>query len=142
LISLRSRGTSRRPFTVVDNIRARAETNFKRQEEALQQKLTATQSRLAELEGRRAAASRPGAAQGQDILTPEQEAEIEKFRQELVDTRTALRDVQRKLRRDIDRLGTWLAAINTLLVPLMVVGAGVALAFLNRRKKTKGASAS
>ncbi len=141
LISLRSRGTSRRSFTVVENIRARAETNFKRQEEALQQKLTATQSRLAELEGRRAAASRPGAAQGQELLTPEQEAEIEKFRQELVDTRTALRDVQRKLRRDIDRLGTWLAAINTLLVPLMVVGAGIILAFLGR-KKTKGAKAS
>ena len=51
VISLRSRGTSNRPFTVVNNIRRRAEAQFLREEQALQQKLTATQTRLAELEG-------------------------------------------------------------------------------------------
>jgi ABC-type uncharacterized transport system involved in gliding motility auxiliary subunit len=141
LISLRSRGTSKRSFDVVDDIRAKAGSRLKQEEEALQQRLTATQNRLAELEGRRGAASRPGATQPQDLLTPEQEAEMEKFRQDLVQTRSALREVQHKLRRDIDRLGTWLAAINILLVPLMVVGAAIALAFLNRKKKPS-ASAS
>jgi ABC-type uncharacterized transport system involved in gliding motility auxiliary subunit len=134
LISLRSRGTSNRPFTVVNNIRRRAEQQFLREEQALQQKLTATQTRLAELEGRRTAAAKPGATRPSELLTPEQEAEIEKFRAELADTRSALRNVQHKLRRDIDRLGTWLAAINTLLVPLMVAGSAIVLAFLRRRK--------
>ncbi|MCE9523946.1 MAG: Gldg family protein [Alphaproteobacteria bacterium] len=134
LISLRSRGTSNRPFTVVNDIRRRAEQKFLRQEQELQNKMTATQTRLAELEGRRGAAAKPGAGKPQELLTPEQEAEIEKFRAQLVETRGALRDVQRKLRSDIDRLGTWLAAINVLLVPLMIAGTGIVLAFLRRRK--------
>jgi ABC-type uncharacterized transport system involved in gliding motility auxiliary subunit len=142
LISLRSRGTSNRPFTVVNNIRRRAEANFLREEQELQQKLTATQTRLAELEGRRNAAGKPGSTRPTELLTPEQEAEIEKFRTELAETRTALRDVQHRLRRDIDRLGTWLAAINTLLVPLMLVGSALVLAFLRRRSKAKPSGAA
>jgi ABC-type uncharacterized transport system involved in gliding motility auxiliary subunit len=142
LISLRSRGTSNRPFTVVNNIRRRAEAQFLREEQALQQKLTATQTRLAELEGRRNAAAKPGATRPNELLTPEQEAEIEKFRAELAETRSALRNVQHKLRRDIDRLGTWLAAINTLLVPIMLAGSALVLAFLRRRKKSKPSGAA
>jgi ABC-type uncharacterized transport system involved in gliding motility auxiliary subunit len=134
LISLRSRGTSNRPFRVVADLRRRAEQQFLRQEQALQDKLTATQNRIAELEGRRAAQARPGAAP-QEILTPEQEAEIEKFRAELVETRRSLRDVQRRLGSDIDRLGAWLAAINILLVPLMLTGTTIALALLRRPSK-------
>ena len=68
-----------------------------------------------------------------------QEAEIEKFRGELVETRGALRDVQRRLRRDIDRLGSWLGAINILLVPLMLAGTAVVLALFRRRKQSGGA---
>ena len=133
LISLRSRGTSNRQFIVVNKLRMRANQQFLRQEQALQDKLTATQNRLAELEGRRAAQAKLG-AQPQELLTPEQEAELEKFRGELVSTRAQLREVQRRLRQDIDRLGNWLAAINTLLVPLILGITAVLLAFLRRRK--------
>jgi ABC-type uncharacterized transport system involved in gliding motility auxiliary subunit len=136
LISLRSRGTSNRPFEVVDEMRRRANQQFLRQEQALQERLTATQTKLAELEGKRRAQTRPGQAAPQEMLTPEQEAEIEKFRNELADTRKALRDVQYKLRRDIDRFGTWLAAINVLFVPLMITGTAVVLWFLGRRRKS------
>jgi ABC-type uncharacterized transport system involved in gliding motility auxiliary subunit len=139
LISLRSRGTSNRPFKVVDDIRRRAESKFLQQEKALQDKMTATQNRLAELEGRRGAAPKPGSGKSQELMTAEQEAEIEKFRADLVETRGALRDVQRKLRRDIDRLGTWLAAINILLIPLMIAGTSIVLAVLRRRKERAGA---
>lgn len=140
LISLRSRGTSNRPFTVVNKIRLNAEAKFLQQEKALQDKMTATQNRLAELEGRRGAAPKPGSGKSQELLTAEQEAEIEKFRGELVETRGALRDVQRKLRRDIDRLGSWLAAINILLIPMMIAGTSIVLAVLRRRRSHPGAS--
>jgi ABC-type uncharacterized transport system involved in gliding motility auxiliary subunit len=136
LISLRSRGTSNRPFEVVDEMRRRANQQFLRQEQALQERLTATQTKLAELEGKRRAQTRPGQTAPQEMLTPEQEAEIEKFRNELVETRKALRDVQYKLRRDIDRFGTWLAAINILFVPLMIAGTALVLWFLGRRRKS------
>jgi hypothetical protein len=92
------------------------------------------------LEGRRNAQPKPGAPQG-GLLTPEQEAEIEKFRAELVETRGALRDVQRRLRTDIDRLGNWLAAINILLVPLMLGGTALVLALFRRRKPKQGGGA-
>lgn len=139
LISLRSRGTSSRPFTVVDDMRRRANQQFLRQEQILQDRLTATQTKLAELEGKRRAQMRPGQTQSQELLTPEQEAEIEKFRNELADTRKALRDVQYKLRRDIDRFGTWLAAINILFVPLVIAGTALVLWFFGRNGKKSSA---
>jgi ABC-type uncharacterized transport system involved in gliding motility auxiliary subunit len=135
LISLRSRGTSNHPFTVVDDMRRRANQQFLRQEQILQERLTATQNKLAELEGKRRAQTRPGQTQAQELLTPEQEAEIAKFRSELVDTRKALRDVQYKLRRDIDRFGTWLAAINILFVPLIIAGTALILWIFGRDAK-------
>lgn len=142
LISLRSRGTSNRPFTEVNKIRMRANANYSREEKRLLDKLQATQNRLAELEGRRSVQPKPGATSQQDLLTPEQQAEIEKFRIDLVETRSALREVQYRLRRDIDRLGNWLAAINILLVPLMLAGTAITLALLRRRKPKTGGAAS
>ncbi len=142
LISLRSRGTSNRPFVVVNDMRRRAEQQFLRQEQLLQEKLTATQSKLAELEGKRRAQSRPGTAHPQELLTAEQEKEMESFRSELIDTRKALRDVQYKLRRDIDGFGNWLAAINILFIPLMIAGTALVMWFVGRRKKPASASGS
>ena len=140
LISLRSRGTSNRPFEVVNDMRRRANQQFLLQEQALQERLTQTQTKLAELEGKRAAQARPGQAQPQEMLSAEQEAEIEKFRTELAETRKALRDVQYKLRRDIDRFGTWLAAINILFIPLLIAGTALVLMLFGRSRKTAGGS--
>jgi ABC-type uncharacterized transport system involved in gliding motility auxiliary subunit len=138
LISLRSRGTSNRPFEVVNDMRRRANQQFLLQEQALQERLTQTQAKLAELEGKRTAQARPGQAPSQELLSPEQEAEIEKFRTELVETRKALRDVQYKLRRDIDRFGTWLAAINILFIPLLIAATALLLWLFGRDRKTAG----
>jgi ABC-type uncharacterized transport system involved in gliding motility auxiliary subunit len=140
LISLRSRGTSTRPFEVVNDMRRRANQQFLLQEQALQQRLTETQERLAELEGKRTAQARPGQSQSQDLLSPEQEAEIEKFRGQLLETRKALRDVQYKLRRDIDRFGTWLAAINILFIPLLIAATALLLWLVGRGRKPAGGS--
>jgi len=140
LISLRSRGTSSRPFEVVNDMRRRANQQFLLQEQALQQRLTETQERLAELEGKRTAQARPGQPQPQDLLSPEQEVEIEKFRGQLLETRKALRDVQYKLRRDIDRFGTWLAAINILFIPLLIAATAFLLWLVGRGRKTAGGS--
>ena len=140
LITLRSRGSSNRPFEVVNDMRRRANQQFLLQEQALQQRLTETQERLAELEGKRNAQARPGQAQPQEMLSAEQEAEIERFRGQLVETRKALRDVQYKLRRDIDRFGTWLAAINILFIPLLIGATALLLWLFGRGRKTAGGS--
>lgn len=119
LISLRSRGVSSRPFSLVEDIRREAEARYLREEERLENELRSAEARLAELEG-------AGGDAGDDaLLTPEQLAEIERFRAEAVETRQALRAVQRNLRRDIDRLEAWVRGVNIALVPAILVLIGL-----------------
>lgn len=114
LISLRSRGVSARPFTLVEDIRRDADARYLREQERLEQELRNAEARLAELEG--------GDDRAADaLLSPEQVAEIERFRAEAVETRRALRAVQRNLRQDIDRLEAWVRGLNIAAVPVLLV---------------------
>ncbi|HVU19972.1 MAG TPA: Gldg family protein, partial [Rhizomicrobium sp.] len=131
LIRLRTRTASQRPFTVVRDLQAQAQAQFQQEEQALTQRLTDTQQRLHELE------QGGGAHSGQAGLTAAQQSEIERFRRELADTRTQLRDVQHNLRKDIDALGARLAFINIALVPLLVAIFAIVLAALRRRRRAR-----
>jgi ABC-type uncharacterized transport system involved in gliding motility auxiliary subunit len=132
LISLRTRSAAQRPFTVVRDMQAKAQAQFQEEEQALQQRLTDTQQRLRELE------QGGGATAGKKAgLSPEQQAEIERFKRQLIDTRAQLRDVQHNLRKDIDALGAQLAFINIALVPLAVAFLAVVLAALRRRRRAR-----
>ena len=51
------------------------------------------------------------------MLTPEQQAELERFQQERLRIRKELRDVRRSLDVEIERLGTVLKVLNIALVP-------------------------
>lgn len=128
LISLRSRSKSQRPFLVVADIRRAAEARFREEEKALQEKLEAAEKKIAELQK-----ERPG-SKGQ-VLTAEQRAAIDGFRAEMLETRKALRDVQHRLQRDIDRLAGWIKAINIGLIPLLVGLVAFALALMARRRR-------
>ena len=134
LISLRTRESGQRPFTVVRKIQEDAQSQFQAEEKALQQHLTETQQRLHELE------QGSEAQQGQVGLTPDQQKEVENFRKDLIDTRTQLRDVQHNLRKDIDRLGAILAFVNIALVPLLVAAFAILLAVLRRRRRARALS--
>ena len=130
LIGLRSRGVSRRPFKVVDAIRREAETRFLAEEQRLQDQLAATEQRIAELEAQ--------APSDGGLLSAQQEAAIETFRDQLIATRRELRSVQRNLRRDIERLGNVLATINIALVPAVLVAVGIGAAIHRRRRMRAG----
>ena len=85
-----------------------------RTEEAeLLERLTETEASLAELNQ-----TEDGQLIGQ--ITPEIQAEIDRFNEELLDTRRRLRDVQYQLTEDIERLGSNLKAINTALIPVLL----------------------
>ena len=131
LITLRTRATNDRPFTVVKEIQADAQAQFQQQAEALQARMTAVQQRLHELE------QGGGAGTGAQGLTQPQQAEIDRFKKELIDTRTALRDVQHNLRKDIDTLGDFVALVNIIVVPLFVAGFAILLAWLRRRRRAR-----
>ena len=128
LLSLRTRGVAARPFTVVNDLRRAAENRYLAEEERLQNELTATEARLDQLEQARTDANQ--------LYSAEQEAEIDRFRESLIETRRALRDVKGNLRRDIDQLGTWLAFINTGLIPLFVLIFGLFLPRVLRRRRS------
>ena len=105
LISIRSRATFQRPFTRVQDLRREAEARFRSAEQRLQTELQETETRLSELQASRA-------DQGAQILSPEQQAEIERFQARRLQLRKELRQVQRDLDRDIERLGSVLKVLN------------------------------
>lgn len=125
LLDLRGRGISKRPFDVVDTIRREAEARFLAEEQRLQDQLSSTEDRIAQLESQN--------PDGGAVLSSDQEAEIDRFRDQLLETRKALRGVQRGLRQDIDRLGNWLAAVNIALMPLLIIAFALFRVVLRRR---------
>ncbi|MEX1147669.1 MAG: Gldg family protein [Sphingomonadales bacterium] len=134
LISLRSRGVSQRPFTLVDRIRREAEQRYAREEQRLQDRLVETEQRLTQLEQ---GTGNDAASTDQGRLDQELTTEIDAFRQQMVDTRRALRDVQHNLRREIDVLGARVKIINIALVPMMVAVVAVIMAAARRRRRER-----
>ncbi|HSR62422.1 MAG TPA: ABC transporter, partial [Gammaproteobacteria bacterium] len=128
LINLRSRGEFTRPFERVEAIRRQAELKFREREQKLQAKLQETEEKIKRLQQE----------QGNDttmILTPEQNAEMEKFRNIRLETRKELRSVQHELRKDIEALGTRLKLINIGLIPALIIliALGTGVYRVNRR---------
>lgn len=135
LISLRSRGESLRPFEMVEDIRRNADAQYRQTERGLQQKLEETERRLRELRQGSSSAQGGERAQGQAVITPEQRAEIDRARAEIVNTRRQLRAVQLELRRDIEGLETWLRIVNIALVPALITLFAIGLAVVRGRRR-------
>nr|VFJ68074.1 MAG: ABC-type uncharacterized transport system involved in gliding motility, auxiliary component [Candidatus Kentron sp. FW] len=128
LISIRSRGHFRRPFTRVDTIREEAEFHFREKEKELLDKLRETERKLVELE-------RGKQGDGALVLSMAQQREIERFRDEKLQIRKELRDVRHKLRKNIERMEDWLKFINIGLVPILIgIGGLIAAMYRSRRK--------
>lgn len=133
LISIRGRNSSARPFTVVEAMRRAADERFRETEVQLQERLTETEEKINELQAGK---------QDQDalILSPEQQAEIQRFQEEKLKIRKELRDVRRSLDQDIQRLGATLKFINIALVPLLVIAVALVLWSLRRRRRRQFAA--
>ncbi|HEY4250893.1 MAG TPA: Gldg family protein [Roseomonas sp.] len=129
LVSLRSRGDSLRPFQMVDDIRREAETRFRATERTLTQRLEQTERRLRELR------QGQGGERGSAVITPEQRAEIDRARADIIQTRQQLRGVQLDLRRDIERLETLLRVVNIALVPLLLTLFAIGLGIMRSRRR-------
>lgn len=130
LVSVRAREESTRPFTTVQDMERRARASYLAEEEALEALKKETEDRLAALQ-------QPAAEGGSLVLTPQQEAEVQKFRAQLLDTRKKLREVKKGLRDDIDRLGVQLKLINTALVPALVTVFAIGLGLYRRARRAE-----
>ena len=130
LIGLRSRATYTRPFTTVEDLRRRADLEFRATEQRLEGELTQTEQRLGELQQSRSAGNSL-------LMSPEQQAEIQRFLDEQVRIRQELRAVRRNLDADIERLGTWLKAINIVLMPVLLTLAALGVVLMRRNRKAR-----
>lgn len=132
LVSLRSRAPSVRRMDMVDDMEAEAERRIRRRQEELQGELAETESRLAALQERGRGSGFFSGNLGAE-MTPEENAEIERFRAQVVEVRGELRRTERDLRGDIDRLETIVVFINIWLAPILIAAAG--LFFFWRRQR-------
>jgi ABC-type uncharacterized transport system involved in gliding motility auxiliary subunit len=129
LIGARSRAATRRPFTVVQEMEAEFNKKVGAKIEEFQTKLEETQAKLQELQAQK--------AQGSELfLSPEQEAEIEKLRQQQVQYARMTREQQKDLRRQKDKLAGNITLLNVAAMPALVILFGLAL-FLKRRSSTR-----
>jgi ABC-type uncharacterized transport system involved in gliding motility auxiliary subunit len=130
LISLRSRGSSSRPFTVVEQIQKDAEAQFRSKERALQEKLQETERKIAELQQQKDQSAGT-------LMSPQQKAEVEKFKAEMLNTRKQLREVQHDLRKNIEGLGTRLRIMNIGLVPVLLGIFAIVFALMRSARRAK-----
>lgn len=129
LISVRSRATSNRPFQLVEGLRREAEDSLRATEQRLEAELAETEERLTELQQARGDTDL-------SVLTPEQEAEIDRFVEQRLDIRRQLRQVRRDLDRDIEALGTRIKVINIALMPVLITFFALWMAWRRRREQT------
>jgi ABC-type uncharacterized transport system involved in gliding motility auxiliary subunit len=127
LLALRARGEFRRPFTRIEEMQRRADAEFRAEEQRLEQQIQQTEQRITELQRARTDEPATDPLAGL-VLTPEQQAEVERLQTELVASRRQLRQVQLDLNRDIEALQTRLQLINTAGVPVLLTAFAVSLA--------------
>jgi ABC-type uncharacterized transport system involved in gliding motility auxiliary subunit len=127
LISLRSRAASFRPLTVVRELEAEAQKQYFGRIQALEDEKQKTQARLQELQKQQ-----PGSGKSQ-ILTAEQQEELERFKKTYIETNLALKELRRNLRQDAEALVFWTKLANIAVMPLLVALAGLLVALLRRR---------
>jgi ABC-type uncharacterized transport system involved in gliding motility auxiliary subunit len=134
LISVRGRATFSRPFERVEALRRQADDRLRGKALELQAELQQTETKLTELQSKRN-------DQSSIMLSPEQEAELKRFVAEKARVRKELRETQRGLDVDINRLNSRLKVVNIAIAPFIVAVAGVIILSLRRRRRTDASGA-
>ena len=125
LVTIRSRGRYARPFLAVIELQRDADDRLRQEETELLANLRQTEQQITALN-----ASRQGSGP-----SPEQQAEIDRFYDQQLETRRRLREVQLTLNREIESLGAELKFINTALVPILLILFVLAMGYVRRRRR-------
>ncbi len=131
LISIRGRASFSRPFERVEALRHQADDRLRSKALELQAELQQTEAKLTELQSKRN-------DQASLMLSPEQEAELKRFTAEKARVRKELRETQRGLDVDINRLDSRLKFLNIAVAPLLVAIIGGVVLALRRRRRSRG----
>jgi ABC-type uncharacterized transport system involved in gliding motility auxiliary subunit len=126
LISIRGKGNSVRPFTVVKAMEASAAEKYKEKLAALETRINDVQAKLAELQGKKGDS-------GKLLASPEAQKAIDDFQKQAAEMRGERRAIRLSLREGIDALENKLLVVNLLAVPVAVCVFG--LWFSRRRSR-------
>ena len=126
LISIRGKGNSVRPFTVVRAMEADAAEKYSEKLTALEARINEVQGKLSELQGKKSEG-------GRLLASPEATRAIDEFQKQEAALRGERRGIRLSLRQGIDALENKLLAINLLSTPLLVCGFGFLFYWRRRR---------
>jgi len=127
LIGARSRATMNRPFTRIREMQQVAEKDYRARIQALEEERQRVQTRISELQSKKEDGQR-------FVLSPEQQAELTQFQQNLVDSNKELKALRRNLNKDINAMENRLKLLNIAGMPFLVVVVGITLAVLKRKR--------
>ncbi len=126
LINVRSRGSTKRPFTKMQEMSDAVEKSYRPQIEELTRKQNEIAQKISTMRVKQDKNSQ------MIILDPKQKKDLE----ELMETQTSfnkqIRDIKKEQNKGKDRLETLITVLNLVIVPLLVITFGVALAIRRR----------
>jgi ABC-type uncharacterized transport system involved in gliding motility auxiliary subunit len=129
LVSLRSKGTSIRPFKRVVALERSAQMQYQAKLDEIEKRLEEANAKVNEISRRSGGDLSKGL-----VITPEMQREIDKFQKEAADLSEQRRQIRRGLSEDVNALGRKLAIFNLIVGPLLAGVLGL-LYFLSRRRK-------
>ena len=128
LMSIRSRTSANRPFLVVNQMEAAAEQRYQSKIDELENSIAQTKQKLAALQS-------TNPSDQKTVLSPQQQAEIKKFRENEAKSDKELKQVRKDLRQEIDSLQNTLKWINIAAVPLLITLAGLGFAIFKHQSR-------
>lgn len=129
LVELRSRTPRPRNLVEVEKLRQAAQARVLEEEQALESRLALAETRLKEVEAKEAA---------KDLIASDvTDSELAQVRQEVQEARTRLRAVQEGVREGVARIKTRLMVNPGIVIPLLIVLAGLLVQVFRRRQQRR-----
>ena len=128
LVSLRTRQSASHPFTVIKEMETRAQEAYVGKIKALEENLQKTRESLAEMQKNKSPKDNT------QILTPEQQTQVDNFKTTAAQTRLELKALRKDLRAESEALQFWAKLINIALVPLLLLLLGLTLYVLRLKR--------
>ena len=132
LVSLRTRQSASHPFTVIKEMETRAQQAYVGKIKALEENLQKTRESLAQMQKNKTA------NESAQILSPEQQAQVDTFKKTAAETRLELKNLRKDLRAESEALQFWAKLTNIALVPLILLVLSLVVFLLNHRKSKAG----
>jgi ABC-type uncharacterized transport system involved in gliding motility auxiliary subunit len=127
LIGVRSRASIRRPFTVVEEMRAEAQRKFQTKIGDFEKQVQEAQTKISEIQSKKEGNQR-------FILSPEAKKELASLQEKQAKANKDLRKVRKELKQEEETLEFRLKAANIVAMPILVAAAGILLAVVRLRR--------